>query len=404
MFRHDPGLDGTQKNFFITIEYPASSLESKYPEFQTILHKLFADKNKVVFSSHAAATENLFYLAVDYKDPKLVNRPLSARADSGVPVVAAPRQKKNDFVFILTNQGTDSQQDYTRLAAKTLYQSPAVEQFTSQRLQLEPGTTITQENRAVLDKALLENQTYQSMLLQELELFKQYASKANVSRWGYNIADLLTTVTLLNQIDFPKIKTATSFGGEILEQNARTYKAQFQTRSWTYSHLLELLDLRIATYKALQKVLKEGANAVQVPKKLYDTHFQYLTAAQFPAAIQGASSLGQDCQATILLLPDVPLFPGLCLVLQEDGETYFVLIELKNSAKQIFSRKTPPSPDKPLITDAQFTVFSDSGIIPKELKDIPKWEGTVHWNGSELVVAAKTSFFGTEQLFHSSME
>lgn len=399
MFRHDPGLDGTQKNFFITIEYPASSLESKYPEFQTILHKLFADKNKVVFSSHAAATENLFYLAVDYKDPKLVNRPLSARGDSGVPVVAAPRQKKNDFVFILTSQGTDPQQDYTRLAAKTLYQSPAVEQFTSQRLQLEPGATITQENRALLDKALLENQTYRSMLLQELELFKQYASKANVSRWGYNIADLLTTVTLLNQIDFPKIKTATSFGGEILEQNARTYKAQFETRTWTYSHLLELLDLRIATYKALQKVLEEGADTVQVPKKLYNTHFQYLTEAQFPTAIQGASNLDQDCQATILLLPDAPLFPGLCLVLQEEGETYFVLIELKNSAQQIFSRKTPPSLDNPLILDTQFTAFSDSGVIPKELKNSPKWKGTLHWNGSELAVTAKTSLFGKKQLF-----
>lgn len=399
MFRHDPGLDGTQKNFFITIEYPASSLESKYPEFQTILHKLFADKNKVVFSSHAAATENLFYLAVDYKDPKLLNRPLSARGDSGVPVVAAPRQKKNDFVFILTSQGTDPQQDYTRLAAKTLYQSPAVEQFTSQRLQLEPGATITQENRALLDKALLENQTYRSMLLQELELFKQYASKANVSRWGYNIADLLTTVTLLNQIDFPKIKTATSFGGEILEQNARTYKAQFETRTWTYSHLLELLDLRIATYKALQKVLEEGADTVQIPKKLYNTHFQYLTEAQFPTAIQGASNLGQDCQATILLLPDAPLFPGLCLVLQEEGETYFVLIELKNSAQQIFSRKTPPSLDNPLILDTQFTAFSDSGVIPKELKNSPKWKGTLHWNGSELAVTAKTSLFGKKQLF-----
>ena len=402
MFRHDPGLDGTQKNFFITIEYPASSLESKYPEFQTILHKLFADKNKVVFSSHAAATENLFYLAVDYKDPKLLNRPLSARGDSGVPVVATPRQKKNDFVFILTSQGTDPQQDYTRLAAKTLYQSPAVEQFTSQRLQLEPGATITQENRALLDKALLENQTYRSMLLQELELFKQYASKANVSRWGYNIADLLTTVTLLNQIDFPKIKTATSFGGEILEQNARTYKAQFETRTWTYSHLLELLDLRIATYKALQKVLEEGADRVQVPKKLYNTHFQYLTEAQFPTAIQGASNLGQDCQATILLLPDAPLFPGLCLVLQEEGETYFVLIELKNSAQQIFSRKTPPSLDNPLILDTQFTAFSDSGVIPKELKNSPKWKGTLHWNGSELAVTAKTSLFGKKQLFCSA--
>ena len=314
-------------------------------------------------------------------------------------MVATPRQKKNDFVFILTSQGTDPQQDYTRLAAQTLYQSPAVEQFTSQRLQLEPGATITQENRALLDKALLENQTYHSMLLQELELFKQYASKANVSRWGYNIADLLTTVTLLNQIDFPKIKTATSFGGEILEQNARTYKAQFETRTWTYSHLLELLDLRIATYKALQKVLEEGADRVQVPKKLYNTHFQYLTEAQFPTAIQGASNLGQDCQATILLLPDAPLFPGLCLVLQEEGETYFVLIELKNSAQQIFSRKTPPSLDNPLILDTQFTAFSDSGVIPKELKNSPKWKGTLHWNGSELAVTAKTSLFGKKQLF-----
>lgn len=404
MFRHDPGRDGTQKNFFITFEYPAGSLESNYPEFQSLLHKLFADKNKVVFSSHAAATENLFYLAVDYKDPRQAHRPLSARGDSSIPAVAVPMPKKDDFIFLLTSQGTDPQQDYTTLATTVLYNSPALEQFSSQQLRLEPGSTITRESKLELDRALLENQSYRKMLLQELELFKQYASKANVSRWGYNIADLLTTVTLLNQVDFPKIKTATSFSGEILEQNARTYKTQFKTRTWTYSHLLELLDLRIATYRTLQKVLEEGADAVQVPKKLHDTHFQYLVEAQFPTAVQGASSLGQDCQATILLLPDVPLFPGLCLVLQEDGETYFVLIELVNSAKQIFSRKNPPSPDKPLISTAKFTVFSDSGFIPKELQNSQKWKGTVQWDGNELTVTAKTSLFGIKQLFYNSIE
>lgn len=404
MFRHDPGRDGTQKNFFITFEYPAGSLESKYPEFQSLLHKLFADKNKVVFSCHAAATENLFYLAVDYKDPRQAHRPLSARGDSSIPAVAAPMPKKDDFIFLLTSQGTDPQQDYTTLATTVLYNSPALEQFSSQQLRLEPGSTITRESKLELDRALLENQSYRKMLLQELELFKQYASKANVSRWGYNIADLLTTVTLLNQVDFPKIKTATSFSGEILEQNARTYKTQFKTRTWTYSHLLELLDLRIATYRTLQKVLEEGADAVQVPKKLHDTHFQYLVEAQFPTAVQGASSLGQDCQATILLLPDVPLFPGLCLVLQEDGETYFVLIELVNSAKQIFSRKNPPAPDKPLISTAKFTVFSDSGFIPKELQNSQKWKGTVQWDGNELTVTAKTSLFGIKQLFYNSIE
>ena len=38
-------------------------------------------------------------------------------------------------------------------------------------------------------------------------------------------------------------------------------------------------------------------------------------------------------------------------------------------------------------------------VIPKELKNSPKWKGTLHWNGSELAVTAKTSLFGKKQLF-----
>ncbi len=399
MFRNDPGFDGTQKNFFITFEYPASALESKHPEFQSVLQKLFGGKNKVLFSSQASVTKDLFYLSVDYKAPTTARRPLSARGDSGVPVVAAPRPRRDDFVFVLTGTSPFRQQDAVRLPTTLSYNSPAIAPFSSERLRLEPGSIITQENRMVLDRALMENRAYRKMLVQELELFKEYASKAATSRWGYSLVDLLTTVTLLNQIDFPKIKTATSYSDQIIRQNERTYKAQLKSRTWTYSHLQELLDLRIHTYKALQKVLDNGAESVQVPRRLHDTHLQYLEEARLPGMVRGVSSLTEDGEATACLLGDVPLFPGLCLVLEDGGETHFVLVELEDSIKQLYHRKIAPSQDSPLVLAAKFIVFPDSGLLPKSLRNAHKWKGRVVWDGSRLEVSARTGILATASLF-----
>lgn len=402
MFRNDPGFDGTQKNFFVTFEYPLSALESQYPEFQSVLQRLFGGKNKVLFSSQASVTKDLFYLVVDYNPSSSAHRPLSARGDSDVPVVAAPKPRRDDFVLVLTSTSLSRQQSAARLSAALSYSSPAIAPFASERLRLEPGSTITQENRSILDKALMENQAYHQMLLQELELFKEYASKAATSRWGYSLVDLLTTVTLLNQIDFPKIKTATSYSDQIIRQNARTYKAQLKSRTWTYSHLQELLEIRIHVYKALQKVLEEGAESVQVPRRLHDTHFQYLEEARLPSMVRGTSSLTEAAEATACLLSDVPLFPGLCLVLEDDGETHFVLVELEDSIKELYHRKTIPSQDNPLVLAARLVVFSDSGLLPKKLRNAHKWKGRVVWDGSRLEVSAKTGLLTTTTLFDGS--
>ena len=283
--------------------------------------------------------------------------------------------------------------------AALFYDSPALAHFTSEELQLEPGTFISQTNRQLLDKALVANQQYRQMLLQELDLFKEYASKAKISRWGYNFVDLLTTVTLLNQIDLPKIKTATSFGGELLAQNARTYKAQAQSRTWTYSHLLELLELRIAAYKALQKVLEEGAASVSIPEKLFNTHYQYLKVATLPDTIQGHSPLQEECCATAFLLPDVPLFPGYCLVLQQEGEFYYVLAELDQSVKAIYHRNIQPSQENPLVLPVKFQVFSDSGLLPNALKKLDKQQGRLLWDGSQLMIEGKKGFWKKMPVF-----
>lgn len=402
MFRNNPGLDGTPKDFFVTFEYPAGSLHSRYPEFQQFLQKAFGDKNKVVFSSQASATEELFALTVAYNEPRLAGRPLSAGGDSGIPVVAAPRTGKNDFVFLLTSSGR--QRDSAGLNVSVHYNSPAIAYFSSEKLRLPPGLEISQENRHLLDRALMENQQYHQMLLQELELFHQYASKARISRWGYDFVDLLTTVTLLNQIDFPKIKTATQFGGKLLAQNERTYKAQSKSRSWVYAHLLELLESRIAAYKALQKVLEEGAESVSVPTKLYDTHYQYLKEINLPDAIQGISPLNQDCSTQVYLLPDVPLFPGLCLALQRDGETYYVLAELVDSVRTVYHRKHPPSVENPVRLPVQFLAFADSGLLPKELKDAAKWKGEFLWDGSRLSIQIKDGIFRKSILFEGFLD
>lgn len=401
MFRNDPGLDGTQKDFFITFEYPGGTLYSQYPEFQDFLQKAFGDKNKVLFSCKASVTEDIFYLAVPYKNPRNANYPLSARGDSGVPVVATEMPEKDDFVFLLANSRRSEGAGSLNMAL--YYSSPSVSYFSSEELRLAPGTVITQEDRQILDKTLAKNQQYHQMLLQELDLFEKYASKAKISRWGYNFVDLLTTVTLLNQIDFPKIKTATTFGSELINQNARTYKTQAKSRTWVYSHLLELLEIRIAVYKALQKVLEEGESSVTVPQKLFANHYEYLKGVNLPSSLEGISPLNEDCSTMIYLLPDVPLFPGFCLVLQQEGETYYVLAELEDSVKTIHKRKSEPSQENPLVLPAKFIAFSESGFIPKGLKDVGKWKGQLYWDGSQLLIDVKSGLFTRKVLFEGTI-
>ncbi|MBR6566948.1 MAG: hypothetical protein IKK79_09100 [Spirochaetaceae bacterium] len=402
MFRNDPGLDGTQKDFFITFEYPAGSLYSQYPEFQDFLQRAFGDKNKVLFSCHASVTEDIFYLAVPYENLRTAHYPLTARGDAGVPVVATEMPEKDDFVFLLANP--HHSEGAGNLPVALYYSSPSVGYFSSEELQLEPGTVITQENRQILDKTLAKNQQYHQMLLQELDLFDKYASKARISRWGYNFVDLLTTVTLLNQIDFPKIKTATSFGGELLNQNARTYRTQAKSRTWVYSHLLELLEIRIAAYKALQRVLEEGKPSATVPQKLFANHYEYLKSAHLPESMEGSSPLSQNGASMLHLLPDVPLFPGFCLVLQEAGETYYVLVELEDSVKTIYRRTTSPSPANPLVLSAKFVAFSDSGLLPKELKGAEKWKGQLTWDGLQLSINVESGLFTRKALFEGSLQ
>ena len=367
MFRNNPGLDGTAKNFFVTFDYDDSAINSKYPEFDKILKEIFADKKKVLFSSNASATNKYFKLSV----------------------------KKTRYTFFLTEKNTSQKEIATSLI---YFESPSMLQYNSASLRLLPQTEISLKNRNHLDQIILANKKYKEMLQTELKIYKKYADNATLSRWGYNIADLLTTVTLLNQINFPKIKNVTRFGSQIMKQNAATYKTQSGINNWIYTHLTELVDLRIDVYQDAQKTLAKEKVAT-IPQKLRDNFFEYYSVnAKIPLSIQGKSCF-EKSPAKIFLMQTNPYLPALCIKINSENP-YYIFVELKDSARTIYNTDEITS-QNPLELKATFFTFSDSNIIPDEVLKTTKKEGTFYWDGKTLRVEA-IDFYGKKTLIFKS--
>jgi hypothetical protein len=367
MFRNNPGLDGTAKNFFVTFDYDDSAINSKYPEFDKILKEIFADKKKVLFSSNASATNKYFKLSV----------------------------KKTKYTFFLTGKNTSQTENATSLI---YFESPSMLQYNSASLRLLPQTEISLKNRNLLDQIILANKKYKEMLQTELKIYKKYADNATLSRWGYNIADLLTTVTLLNQINFPKIKNVTRFGSQIMKQNAATYKTQSGINNWIYTHLTELVDLRIDVYQDAQKTLAKEKVAT-IPQKLRDNFFEYYSVnAKIPLSIQGKSCF-EKSPAKIFLMETNPYLPALCIKINSQNP-YYIFVELKDSARTIYNTDEITS-QNPLELKATFFTFSDSNIIPDEVLKTTKKDGTFYWDGKTLRVEA-IDFYGKKTLIFKS--
>ncbi|MBR5866441.1 MAG: hypothetical protein IKZ04_00875, partial [Spirochaetaceae bacterium] len=360
-------------------------LNSKYPEFSVLLEKIFADKKKTLFSSLAFATDKSFRLSVTQYPQNMETMPV---------------EEKTNYTFYLTNTKKYPELNNFTQRNLMLYDSPSVLQFNSMELKIAPETQISVSNRNVIDQAILANDRYKQMLNSELKLYNKYASNANLSRWGYNVADLLTSVTLLNQLNFPKIKNITSFGGQIMSQNARTYRMQAGINNWVYSHVMELLDLRLEVYEELQEALLENEPVI-VPSKLQDNFPDfYRKNAKIPLKLNGKAHLRGTEAAELFLMPEIPSFPGLLLELQETDLSY-VAIELKDSAKKIYELKKPLSKENPLELKASLFVLFTDDELPDEFSSKNKRKGWLYWDGQTLTIKEKDGLFGKKILFES---
>jgi len=271
MYRLDPGMDGTPKLFFVTFSLEDLDKQNLSPEFKTVIETLFKDKNLELFACRAEATKDLICITLPgtpYGDIRLL---LSANDEPVNPDTFK-------FTYLFDNEILDYYMDDEH----TLHQG-------------EPETP-----RETLIK---NNKEYLKLVKKGKRLSTSFHRSAISASLYYQSFDLFAAVTLLNHVNYPKIKTVTSFGDQIVRENKILYTQLEKNHKIIYTHLIQLLEDRI-------KVLEAGETPLK--KTLQD----YLDEAGIPL---------NTCK-------DIPYFPGF-LIHTEDGKP--LLVEMKNPLKKI---------------------------------------------------------------------
>lgn len=260
MYRLDPGMDGTPKLFFVTFSTEDLESQNLSPAFKNLLETLFKDKNLELFSCRAEATKELICITLPgtpYGDVKLL---LSATGEAVNPDTFK-------FTYLYDNSILDYYMD------------------------------------AGLKQDLERTKEYLKLVKQGKRLSTSFHRSAISASLSYQSFDLLTAVTLLNHINYPKIKTVTSFGDQIVQANKGLYTQLEKNHNIIYTHLIQLIEERI-------KALESGQ---PLPG---DTLQDYLDSAGIPL---------KTCK-------DIPYFPGF-LINTDDGKP--LLVEMKYPLKKI---------------------------------------------------------------------
>lgn len=378
LIRYNPGLDGTSKHYFVTAEF--GTLEGKHEEFTALLNELFGGRNKKLFDLTAEATDRFVQIS-------FTKKPLDSIM-------------KKDKSLFLTSDGSYA----PPLIAKTAAISTEASSYDDRGLLIEEKDYYTRRDIPEIRRILEANKRQRGILRGELKIYEEYKYSSNDSRWGYNFADLLTRVTFLNQIDFPKIKTMTSQGGRIMNTQADSVDTIYKQLSFYYPHLIRILDKRIESYGLLLASLEGGATSVKADGHLKKSYPEYFAAVGLPTEVNGKSG-GKP--AKIYTLNEVPYFSGLLLE-EADGGSYLI-VELEDTAKKIFKReleenKPDALKDSPVKIKANFIPIRNSSDLLDSFAGvtfISAKKGKLLWDGENLTISVKDSIFNSKEIFEA---
>ncbi len=384
-----PGYDGTAMYYFVTPVFDDSLLKCEHEEFEKILKSIFEKNNKKTFALTAAATTD--YLEIYGNENTITKTPFK--------------------IFLTKTQNSQIAQYNSFLSPETmkvlsnyfLYNEDNPE--SSQELLLEKGKIYTQENLQEIQGKIQDNIFYRRFLNGELEAYKKYSRNSNISRWSYNFVDLIATVTLLNQIDFPKIKTMSSFGGRLLKSNAESFQSFYEYRSLTAPHVISLLDLRIKAYKKLENEIEQNGNAV-LPNQLRNSYAEYFDEAKIPDFVEGISPRKFKAEkASFSRINSLAMYPGFYLTIGDSSNEQTVLVVAQKSAKTIFDRGKKNNSyenlkKKPLKLKVNFIVEEGKSRLldsATRVSFLDEKEGTLTWNGEsiKIIVDNKSIFEGS---------
>lgn len=384
MVRLDPGFDGTPKHFFATALFSQDECSSGDSEFDAILKDIFSGKSTKLFAFSCEATDK--YVQLD-----------------------TTGESKTPYIFFLnTYGGTYSPSVYKSVS---VLEQPIFSKYDESDLILTDKTFYTPFDIPVIKKVIANNADYIEMLNNEIAAYDSYRVNTNVSRWGYNAMDLITSITLLNHIDFPKIKTMTRFGDQLMNTNARNFRDMYEYRSFTYPQLIELVQVRISCYMALQKELYSGTAKAYPDSRLKNTFPEYFDAVHIPHFLEGDSPSAK-VSATIEQISEVPIFPGFLVTVNTEGEQTKVFIKVTDAAHTVYARpmfsNTLSALERdPLEFSASFYPLSNNRSVLEPvagIKLLARKDGKMIWNGKTLIIKSCNKVFGGDTLFEGTVK
>lgn len=378
----NPGFDGTAKSYFVTPVCPEETLECKHAEMTNLLKQLFLGADRELFIYTIKATTD--YIQLEGKN-----------------------HKKEKFTFFLDKNNLGLNPDaYKNMS---VIQQSEVLYFDDVSLILEDNKTYSKNDIPLIENKITRNKEYIILLKKQLGTFKNLKKDTNLSRWGYNILDLLTSITFLDKIDFPKIKTVTSFGDRIMNTNAKNFNEMYKYRHETYPYIIELVKYRIVSYECLINKIKEE-DYVYVGK-LVDSYVDIFSTLGIPPKLEGKILGNKNINAILSYHEDAKIFPMLSLVLFDDDDMILLLIELKDVIEKIYPLTFKHSDysikeglyKKAIKIDVVYhRALLKSDDVEKKLNIKKLKKGTLIWDGEKLILTKKINSFMEKAIFDST--
>lgn len=370
LYRNNPGFDGTLKNFFITYSLPHDLYDGISEEFAILLKRLFDGKDLSLFTARASAGKDYFVLTDKDSSGKEITMLLTSRENMNVEAL----------ILSFMNQ----------------YAYPELGNYLSSRLINESIYTI--RDRSLIENVIALNLKYIEELQGELATYEAYKKDASVSRWGYKAFDLVTSVTLLNKIDFPKIKTMTTYGSDLMDTAADSWITVSDLHKWTYSHVIELLQNRVKQYQTLIDAFNNNHLNATVDSDLCDTFDEYFSRVNFPKSLNGKAGALAGHNVVMRRIDELPLFPGIILEANLEDSTASFLLEFKKMTETIIKRDSTDLKEEPFVIKAQVHILNDTS----GKNAVTRLEGKtvkLEWDGENLTIREGFLPFKFTELF-----
>lgn len=365
--RYNTGFDGTPRNYFVTFEFNEDDLDNYSETFSNVLKDIFKGKNHKAFEWDAEGTVSYFNISGSGS----VDRKLFLQ-----------NQDSNRYSICMNKTGLNINQNVYRGSAYV--ESDLLKKATSSELLLNPDIIYTPYNRKEITDKIRSNENYLMELKDDLKQTRDSVRISRVSKDSYNFADLLTRLTLLNRVSFPKIKQMTSHGRNLMLSNYEMYVALAMYKELGYDTVQNLINVRLESYSNILSEFDKGNMAVRLPEWLRYSYQEYLKLVGLP--VFSESGDGNET-SSLNMIEDTPIVPGYFMICG-DGSSYFVIIKnAVESCIRFYKLDKPLSTKNPYIADIKMIQINPGESSDKSRPTYNNDKGKIYWDGSVLRIS-----------------